>query len=121
MNASETRHANFMELFRQFRERNATLPDRGMLKLFAEHLGMSDRFLSHIKCNRKAIGHAVARQIEDASGKLEGWLDQPHKDLDPKSLPERDFLETALALYRDDPAGAGSLMTEMLKQRLKVK
>ena len=118
MDSTEQRHANFMVLYKEFREARAELPDRGMLKLFAEHIGTSDRYLSHIKCNRKQIGSATARQIEEAMGKPHGWMDQKHGDLDPRTIHERAFMETALALFRDKPAEAQAIMTTMLKDRL---
>lgn len=121
MNVSDTRLANFLMLFKQFRDANATLPDHGMLKLFGHYLDLSDRYLSHVKNGRKPIGHATARQIEKATGKPEGWLDQRHDDLEPKSLAERVFIETALALYRAKPADAQTIMIGTLKNHLSGK
>ena len=119
MDASKTRHENFMELFRRFREKNAELPDRGMLKLFGEHLELSDRYLSHIKCGRKDIGHATARTVELKCGVPPGWLDQVHTDLEPRSLTERAFFETAAALFRASSVQAQAVMLDLLKKRLK--
>lgn len=100
--------------------RNAHLPDKGMLKLFAQHLGADDRHLSHVKNGRKGIGHALARQIEQAEGLPEGWLDREHGDLEPRDLHERAFLETAIALFRTSPAEAQAKMVDLLKDRLKT-
>jgi hypothetical protein len=118
MTASEIRLKNFLALFAAFKARNAHLPDKGMLKLFAQHVGGDDRHFSHIKNGRKGIGHALARQIEEAEGKPEGWLDREHGGLEPRDLHERAFMETALALYRTSPAEAQAKMTDFLKTRL---
>jgi hypothetical protein len=118
MDSSTTRKQNFDFLFKEFRDARPTLPDRGMLKLFAAHLELSDRYLSHVKCGRKDIGHAVARHIEERSGKEPGWLDQRHQDIDPKDALERNFIETMLAVYRASPVEARQMMTDALKARL---
>lgn len=94
-----------------------------MLKLFAEHLELSDRYLSHIKNNRKNIGAAIARQIEKRMRLPHGWMDVPHDAPNvgtPSDELERNFLETALALYRSAPAEARAMMLEFLKRRLKT-
>lgn len=119
MDSSQIRMANFLGLFKTFREANAHLPDKGMLKLFAEKLELSDRYLSHVKCGRKKIGSVVARQIEAHCGLEEGWMDHEHGDLEPVDALERNFIETALALYRSAPGEARKLMTDLLKTRLK--
>ena len=118
MDVSTSRHVNFMNLFKQFRDARPDEPDRGMLKKFALHLGMSERFLSHVKCDRKQIGHALAREIEDALTLPHGWMDQEHTDLDPKSMAERVYIETMLALFRSDPGRAQLMMLDQLKQRM---
>ncbi len=118
MTASEIRLKNFLALFAAFKMKNAHLPDKGMLKMWALHVGGDERHFSHIKNGRKGIGHALARQIEEAEGLPEGWLDREHGDLEPRDLHERAFIETALALYRTSPADAQSKMTELLKTRL---
>lgn len=121
MDASKTRHINFMSLYAKFRnEEHAGEPERGMLKLFSEKLGLSDRYLSHVKCGRKEIGHANARKIEEACGVSNGWLDQVHSDLEPRSVAERHFVETALAIFRGNEGEAQSMMLEFLKKSIKA-
>ena len=128
MDSAQTRFSNFQKLFNDFVDRHAHLPQRGMLKLFAERLGLSDRYLSHIKCNRKNIGHNVARTIEERLKLPHGWMDREHHTgvtpLSPSSTTtplddkERLFLDTALTLFRSQPAEARELMIELLRERL---
>jgi transcriptional regulator with XRE-family HTH domain len=121
---AQIRYQNFMSLYKQFRNANPDLPERGMLKLFAERIGLSDRYLSHIKCNRKNIGNNVARNIEQALGLLHGWMDREHTArhaLDEDSDDaEKLFLETAKTLYRSDPEGTRHALMELLKKRLQI-
>lgn len=116
------RHQNFMALYQKFRDANPHLPERGMLKMFAERIGLSDRYLSHIKCKRKNIGNNIARTIEQALGLHHGWMDREHatdNDLTNDSDDaEKMFLETAKTLYRSDPEGARRAIMELLRKRL---
>lgn len=118
MDTSEIRHQNFMALFKMFQDQHSELPTRGMLKLFAERLELSDRYLSHIKNNRKNIGAAIARQIEKRLKLPHGWMDNTHTHTEPSNELERNFMETALALYRSAPSEARAMMLEFLKRRL---
>ena len=135
---AQIRHRNFMATFQRFKDANPALPERGMLKLFAQRIGFSDRYLSHIKCNRKNIGSNVARTIESALGLPHGWMDREHNrvsdrvsDRGSDVLPdgaspadahhdeaERMFLETAKTLYRADPEGTHRALMELLRKRL---
>ncbi len=122
---AQIRHRNFMASFQRFKDANPDLPERGMLKLFAERIGFSDRYLSHIKCNRKNIGSNVARTIEAALGLQHGWMDREHAGEGKEFLQdapgdnaERMFLETAKTLYRADPEGTSRALMELLRKRL---
>jgi len=119
MNSAQIRHSNFIKLFNDFIDRHPDAPQRGMLKAFAEHLQLSDRYLSHIKCGRKNIGNNVARAIEERLKLPHGWMDREH---DAFKLPTDDreklFLETALSLFRAQPIEARDLMLNLLRQRL---
>lgn len=127
---AQIRHRNFMAMFQRFKDANPDLPERGMLKLFAERIGFSDRYLSHIKCNRKNIGSNVARTIESALALPHGWMDREHErgnealtdvvspDAAHKDEAERMFLETAKTLYRADPEGTHRALMELLRKRL---
>ncbi|MES2535789.1 MAG: hypothetical protein V4632_07930 [Pseudomonadota bacterium] len=119
MNSAQIRHKNFQKLFANFIAGHPDAPQRGMLKLFAERLGLSDRYLSHIKCNRKNIGNAIARTIEERLQLPHGWMDREHDMLSmPADAKEKLFLETALTLFRAQPLEAREMMIDLLRQRL---
>lgn len=125
MNSSQIRSMNFHTLFEAFIARHSHLPRRGMLKQFAQHLGLSERYLSHIKCRRKNIGNTVARSIETALGLPQGWMDREHRAQTAHDAPgfpaddrEKLFVETALILFRTQPDQARELMLDLLRQRL---
>lgn len=111
-----------MALYKQFTDANLHLPARGMLKTFAGHLGMSERYLSHLKCGRKNMGNAVARGIEEALGLTRGWMDREHAESDGLTVDsdeaEKLFLETAKALYRSDPERARRALMDLLRKQL---
>jgi hypothetical protein len=121
MNSSQIRYKNFKRLFDDFVDRHPNEPQRGMLKLFAQRLDLSDRYLSHIKCNRKNIGNIIARAIEARLKLPHGWMDREHDTLnmviDDK---EKLFVETALTLFRAQPIEAREMMIELLRQRLHI-
>lgn len=122
MDNAQIRHQNFMALYKKFRDANPGMPERGMLKMFAERIGLSDRYLSHIKCNRKNIGNNVARTIEEALGLAHGWMDREHSVAAVSTAggdeAEKMFLETAITLYRADPEGTRRMIMELLRMRL---
>jgi hypothetical protein len=121
MDTATIRHINFMALYKAFRDERSHLPERGMLKLFAEEVEISDRYLSHLKHNRKNIGAAIARQIEDRLHLSHGWMDNRHDQpatTQPADELEANFLSTAQALYRSAPAEARAMMLEFLKRKL---
>jgi hypothetical protein len=121
MNSAQIRHKNFQKLFENFIAKHPDAPRRGMLKLFAERLDLSDRYLSHIKCNRKNIGNFIARTIEERLRLPHGWMDQEHDTLRlPTDDKEKLFVETALTLFRAQPLEAREMMIELLRQRLHV-
>jgi hypothetical protein len=119
MNSSQIRHKNFHTLFEDFITRHPNQPRRGMLKQFAQHLNLSERYLSHIKCQRKNIGNSVARVIEGALGLPQGWMDREHDaPRTPVDDREKLFIETALILFRAQPDHARELMLNLLRQQL---
>lgn len=121
MDSTQIRHKNFKKLFDDFIDQNPSLPRRGMLKLFAQKLNLSDRYLSHIKCNRKNIGNTVARAIEEQLRLPRGWMDRDHDSLNlPIDDKEKLFVETALILFRAQPNEARDMMLELLRQRLQA-
>ncbi|WP_334190755.1 hypothetical protein [Noviherbaspirillum sp.] len=121
MSSSEIRLKNFLKLFNDFIAEHPDLPQRGMLKLFAERLDLSDRYLSHIKCMRKNIGNNIARNIEERLNLPRGWMDQEHDSLkSPADEKEKLFIETALTLFRAQPSKAREIMIDLLRQQLQA-
>lgn len=121
MDNRQIRHKNFKKLFDDFVDCHPHEPRRGMLKLFAERLGLSDRYLSHIKCNRKNIGNNVARTIEQRLKLPHGWMDREHDSFNmPTDDREKLFVETALSLFRAQPHETRDLMLELLREKLQV-
>ena len=121
MDSAQIRHHNFMKLFNDFIHDHPGESQRGMLKMFAVRLELSDRYLSHIKCGRKNIGSTVARTIEERLELPRGWMDRQHGPgpVEPSSDPkEKLFIETALILYRTQPLEARDLMLNLLRERL---
>lgn len=119
MDSAQIRHKNFQRLFAEFIDQHSHLPQRGMLKLFAERLELSDRYLSHIKCRRKNIGNNVARNIEERLKLPHGWLDREHDRVTPpNNEKERLFVEMALALFRTQEDVAREMMFDLLRERL---
>ncbi|WP_136418395.1 MULTISPECIES: hypothetical protein [Oxalobacteraceae] len=121
MDSAKIRHKNFQKLFADFIDQHPDLPQRGMLKLFANKLNLSDRYLSHIKCNRKNIGSNIARSIEEQLELPHGWMDREHDTLHmPVDEKEKLFVETALTLFRSQPTEAREMMIDLLRQRLQA-
>ncbi len=93
-----------------------------MLKLFSERVGLSDRYLSHIKCNRKNIGNNVARTIEESLGLAHGWMDREHTQVEHLSNDgddaEKMFMETARLLYRTEPEIMRRVVMDLLQKKL---
>ena len=122
MDATTTRQQNFIVIYKEFREnyqkQHPEQPNRGLLKLFAEKMQMSQAHLSHIKCGRKQIGSSVARQIEEFSGKPHGWLDQTHDESTPEGGDEKIMLEQILMLYRNSPGHVKRLIADAMKEAL---
>jgi hypothetical protein len=122
IDSAQIRHRNFMATFQGFKDANPGLPERGMLKLFAQQIGFSDRYLSHIKCNRKNIGTNVARMMEHALALPHGWMDREHGDVtqlaEDADDAEKIFIQTAVTLYRANPEAARNALMELLRVQL---
>lgn len=114
MDAHAFRSQNFTTLFRQFCDANTHLPQRGLLKLFAERLELSPKYVSHLKVGRKEIGAATARHIEARCGKPHGWMDLPH-DAEAMNADERMIVEQMLSLYRASPDTVKLLMAQAVR------
>ena len=118
LDSAQIRYGNFMKLFNDFINKHPDDPRHGMLKAFAQRLDLSERYLSHIKCNRKNIGANLARTIENRLHLPHGWMDREHDlHIMPINDKEKLFLATALAFFRTQPTEAReSLMHSFQKQ-----
>lgn len=99
-NITVNRRQNVLSLFQLYAEdqMRAGVPPKGMEQAYAQKLQMSPSMWSQIKSSRP-IGDKLARQIESACGKPNGWLDQEHE---PQGLnaAEQQFLAMALKAWR---------------------
>lgn len=101
------RYVNMQALYKRFCAMYPDEPERGMLRRFGQYTHISPRYLSHIRNGRKAIGHNIARQLEQAFGLPESWMDVSHDGIDSNaSNTEHSFLMRALAAHRANPAAA---------------
>lgn len=118
LDSAQIRHRNFMKLFNDFINKHPEEPRRGMLKAFANRLQLSERYLSHIKCNRKNIGANLARTIEKRLRLTHGWMDREH---DTYTMPlddrEKLFIATALAFFRTHPIEARERLIHYFQQQ----
>ena len=122
MEAAEIRNQNFQHLFAQFKMEHADLPERGMLKLFAEHLDMSSAYLSHLKTARKPIGTTTARNIEEKLKLPRGYMDtiQTSRPMSA-SAEEKAFIQSCLTMYRQNPLKAQSVILNEINALLREK
>jgi hypothetical protein len=99
-NITLARRQNTLALFQEFAEKALAsgTPPKGLEQSFAATLQISPSMWSQIKSARP-IGDKLARQIESASGRPQGWLDEARKAAAP-SAAEAAFLELALAAWR---------------------
>ena len=99
-NLTLVRRRNALALFQQFAEAAIAegVPPKGLEQAFAARVQLSPSMWSQIKSAR-AIGDKLARQIESACGKPNGWLDHEHE---PQGLnaAEQQFLAMALKAWR---------------------
>lgn len=123
MEIHEIRKQNYRALLRQFRARTeeVNLPEHGMLKRFAEHAGVSARYLSHINNDRKHIGVTLARRMEVGLGLSRGWLDIHHADAVQPSDGETEFLSVAQRLFRESPSDAQAMLMRYMLSRIEAK
>lgn len=116
MDIHEIRLNNFRELLRMVEDRLGS--KRGVLREFAAITGISERQVSHLKCGRRNIGSATARNIERVFRIPDGWMDADHSGPNPSTESERLFVETALALYRRNPLAAHEAIARALKMEV---
>jgi hypothetical protein len=84
-NIREIRLKNFNLLLKKFQQMR-TGPERGLLRDFGDRVGISNRQLSHMKCENRAIGSNSARKIEKGLGLKANWMDSPHNEIKENSV-----------------------------------
>lgn len=114
-NITLTRRQSALALFQDYAEKAlaAGAAPKGLEQSFAATLQISPSMWSQIKSSRP-IGDKLARQIESASSKPSGWLDEARKDVSP-SPAEVAFLDLALAAWRSTNAAGRKALREHLK------
>lgn len=128
------RWGNLTQQFNTFKDTVWTAdrlaPERGMQRLFAERLGLTGPYLSHLLSGpeRKAIGHATARKVEKALKIESGWMDADHAvkkrdqrpsvtSADEMSAEERELVETFLVLHRKNPAATNLALMRLMRSQ----
>ena len=110
-----TRRQNALALFQDYAEKAlaAGTSPKGLEQSFAATLQISPSMWSQIKSSRP-IGDKLARQVESASDKPAGWLDEVRRDSAP--LPaETAFLELAQAAWRSTNSAGRKALREHIK------
>lgn len=104
-----------LALFQDYAEKSlaAGSSPKGLEQSFAAKLQISPSMWSQIKSSRP-IGDKLARQIEAASARPTGWLDEAHKGSLP-SAAETAFLELALTAWRSTNSAGRKSLREQLK------
>jgi hypothetical protein len=82
-------------------------PERGMLKLFAERVGISVINFRQIMSGHKLAGPNIRDRIEDALNLPRGWLDSDHSQA-------KAFSESVMALYNQAPEATRSAMLKVM-------
>lgn len=118
----EIRKQNFNWLFEQYKDSlwrdDPTVPNRGMLMRFAERIGENPRYLSHVINDRRNIGEELARSMERALHLPEFWMDQDHTGINPVTPDEREFVDSALRLFRKNASEAQSALLKAIAEKL---
>lgn len=119
MNITEVRLRNLGELMKRFQQKEAAqgLPERGSLARFAESVGLSPAYLSHINNKRKSMGHATARQLESALKLPDDWMDVDHlSGAVHMDAAAREFGALAMKLYMDDPEAVRAVLMRYMTE-----
>ncbi|MDR5813073.1 hypothetical protein QCE62_05645 [Caballeronia sp. LZ033] len=110
---SERRRENLEMQFELFkRKRRAAFPsdpEKGMLKRFAEHVGVDPIQMSQLRNGHKDLGALLRDRIETALALPSGWLDTDHAM--PADADAQAFQTAIMELYRRTPdASRGALL-----------
>jgi hypothetical protein len=90
-------------------------PERGMLKLFAERVGISVINFRQIMSGHKLAGPNIRDRIEDALSLPRGWLDSDHsQDQLAKDDDAKAFSDSVMALYNQAPEATRIAMFKVM-------
>ncbi|MEY4748252.1 MAG: hypothetical protein RIQ60_466 [Pseudomonadota bacterium] len=117
-NITVDRRQNALALFQDYAEKALArgAAPKGLEQAFAAALQISPSMWSQIKSSRP-IGDKLARQIEAATDRPAGWLDEARTSVAPTSA-EDAFLELALAAYRSTNTAGRKELRALLEARL---
>lgn len=77
---------------REIRRRNLALlrQQEGSIRALAERVDTDPNYLSQLlgSAGKHHMGHAMARRLENAFGKQEGWMDRDNSEADDQDLAE---------------------------------
>jgi hypothetical protein len=95
-------------------------PERGMMKLFADHCGISVVNFRQILSGHKVAGVNLRDRIEDALNLPRGWLDSDHsQEQIPKDDDAKAFNESVMALYSQAPEATRTAMLKVMSALVK--
>lgn len=116
----QIRTENYLFLFEQFKEEVRRSwpgePDRGMLRRFAQKLGISPISASQHK-HGKVIGTKMANRIEEALGLQAGWMDTDHNKVVPSKEQDEDkaaLLDLVNNLYEQSPEATRAALIKVM-------
>jgi transcriptional regulator with XRE-family HTH domain len=112
---NETRYRNFQLVLQRFEQQE---PGKGVLRRFAEKVGVSESYLSQVKNRVKNVGPELAQTLERELKLGPGWMDVEHKVWEPRDAGEMFFLQTAMTLYRKSPAEIQQELIQKLSELL---
>jgi hypothetical protein len=117
-NITVDRRQNALALFQDYAEKALArgAAPKGLEQAFAASLQISPSMWSQIKSSRP-IGDKLARQIEVATGRPVGWLDDERTAVAPTPA-EHAFLDLALAAYRSTNAAGRKELRALLEARM---
>lgn len=125
MTVFDIRYQNYELLFARFKTSIwSEWPDEkehGMMKRFAEKLGISQAYCSHINTKYKPIGDKMARKFEARLGLPDGWMDHVHDEQTIRTPEEEAFISAAVELYRADPKEAQNAILRAFAEKMREK
>jgi hypothetical protein len=115
----QVRRRNLKFLLEQFKDEVRSQypehPERGMMKMFAERLGISVINFRQIMSGHKLAGPNLRDRVEEALKLPSGWLDTDHSaEFMAKDDAAKKFNETVMALYAQYPEASRDTLLEVM-------